>query len=74
MPLWCFLKARNGDIETLETAVESSKSVLFNGLELKGLIKNRESLKLKVRWVFFGEGGSEENVIQPCETGLVGIL
>ena len=38
VPSLCFLKAKNWDIETLETALESSNSVLFNGLELKGLI------------------------------------
>ena len=38
VPSLCFLKAKNWDIETLETALESSNSVLFNRLELKGLL------------------------------------
>ena len=29
VPLWCFLKARKWDIEMVETALESSQSVLF---------------------------------------------
>ena len=31
VPLWCFLKARKWDIETLETALESSEPVFHGG-------------------------------------------